>query len=136
MWVRRFPSTTVLARPEPRRIDYRYSPFATYWVSEKIPFPLPEGSIDTRYHPKEVVLGVSLEGSHRAYLGSVLRSVGGRIVDDFRGHRVRVAYDGESSTFSWEAPEVVAVTDAYWFAWKAFHPDTDVWRDVAPAPEG
>ena len=29
----------------------------------------------------------------------------------------------------WEIPKEVEVTEAYWFAWKAFHPDTEIWND-------
>ena len=25
--------------------------------------------------------------------------------------------------------DYVEVTEAYWFAWKAFHPDTSIWKD-------
>ena len=38
------------------RIDYRYSPFTTYWVRDEVPFPV--RAEDSTYHAKEVVLGV------------------------------------------------------------------------------
>ena len=31
--------------------------------------------------------------------------------------------------FEWEAPDGVEVTESYWFAWKAFHPETEIWKD-------
>ena len=122
----------MLARPELTRIDYRYSPYQAYWISEKVPFPVE--AADPRYHPKEVVLGVAVGDARRAYLGSILTAEGGRIVDDFKGRKIRVAYDSDISTFVWEAPEDVSVTDAYWFAWKSFHPDTDIWHDRESEP--
>ncbi|MCZ6464282.1 MAG: DUF3179 domain-containing protein [Proteobacteria bacterium] len=130
-WLQRHPKTVVLTRPEPRKIDYRYSPFRAYWVSENVPFPLDD--TDARYHPKEVALGIEVGGKARAYLGSILTAAGGRIVDDFEGHRIRVAYDAEASAFLWEAPDDVVVTDAYWFAWKNFYPGTEIWRDMNPS---
>ncbi len=130
-WFQRHPNTVVLARPERMRIDYRYSPYETYWVSEKVPFEVK--ARDDRYHPKEVVVGVGVGGKMRAYLGSILTAVGGRIVDDFEGKKIRIAYDSDSSTFQWDVPEGVSVTDAYWFAWKSLHPDTEIWQDNAPA---
>jgi hypothetical protein len=130
LWFQRQPETLVLARPERMRIDYRHSPYEVYWVSEKIPFEV--AARDDRYHPKEVVLGVEVNGKRRAYLGSILTSEGGRIVDEFEGQRIRIAYDSESSTFQWEAPDAAAVTEAYWFAWKSFHPDTEIWHDKKP----
>jgi hypothetical protein len=46
---------------------------------------------------------------------------------------VRIRYFSEDAVFVWEVPEAVRVTDAYWFAWKAFHPDTQVWQQSEPA---
>ena len=132
-WLVRNPESKVLVRPLPRRIDYRYSPYSAYWVSETIPFPV--AARDARYHPKEVVLGVEVDGVERAYLGSILTAAGGRIVDELRGRKLRIAYDGESGTFAWEMPEDLRATDAYWFAWKTFHPKTQIWRSGASPPQ-
>ena len=134
IWFQRHPETQVLARPERMRIDYRYSPYAEYWVSEKV--PLEVRARDDRYHPKEVVLGIQLAGKARAYLGSILTSAGGRIVDDFEGQKIRVVYDTNSSTFQWDIPDSVRVTEAYWFAWKSLHPETEIWREArSDSPE-
>lgn len=124
-WLARHPGTRVLERPQPQRIDYRYSPFKAYWLDERIPYPV--GALDGRFHPKEVVLGVEVGGRTRAYLGSRLTAAGLEVEDEFQGRKIRIRYDPEETVFQWEAPEDVAVTDAYWFAWKAFHPDTEVW---------
>jgi hypothetical protein len=132
-WLERHPQTTVLARPDRMRIDYRYSPFQAYWISEVVPVEV--DARDDRYHPKEVVLGVERNGRTRAYLGSILTAEGGRIVDDFDGRKIRVAYDSKSGTFLWDAPDDVRVTDAYWFAWKSFHPDTEIWQGRRPGAE-
>ena len=74
------------------------------------------------------MLGVDVSGAHRAYLGSILTSVGGQIVDAFKRSKIRVRYDSQSSNFIWQAPDDVKVTDSYWFAWKAFYPSTDIWQ--------
>lgn len=131
IWLGRHANSQVMVRPEPKKIDYRYSPYSSYWVSDKVPFPVK--SSDSRFHPKELVLGVAKDGASRAYIGSVLTAAGGRIVDDFGGGKIRIAYDSDTGTFSWDAPEDVRVTDAYWFAWKAFHPNTDIWNDHSSA---
>lgn len=127
VWLAREPETKVLERPEPKRVDYRYSPYQAYWVEDKAPFPV-KGR-DRRFHAKELVLGVVVEGKARAYLGSILTERGGAIEDEFGGRKLKIRYSSESGTFRWEAPEGVDVTESYWFAWKAFHPDTDVWQD-------
>ncbi len=63
-WRARHPDTRVLRPPEPRRIDYRYSPYSSYWVSDGVPFPLDH--TDDRIHPKELVLGARVGGRTRA----------------------------------------------------------------------
>jgi len=126
-WLARHPDTLVLALPDRDRIDYRLSPYSRYWTSEEV--PLAVANRDDRFHPKEVVLGVESQGRFRAYLGSIVTRAGGRIVDDFASQRIRIAYDGESGTFSYDAPEDVTVRSAYWFAWKNLHPETDIWRE-------
>ncbi len=122
----------VLVRPMPKKIDYRYSPYSSYWTSETVPFPVL--ARDDRYHPKEVVLGVEYKGVRRAYIGSILTAAGGRIVDEIDGQKLRIEYDSSSSAFNWIIPEEVEVTDAYWFSWKAFHPDTEIWTSGSAEP--
>jgi hypothetical protein len=131
-WLARHPSTRVLKRPEPQRIDYRYSPFKAYWLDEKIPYPVRDR--DESFHAKEVVLGVEVGGSARAYLGSRLAAAGLQVEDEVQGKKIRIDYDPDEAVFVWDAPEGVAVTDAYWFAWKAFHPDTEIWSAPASDP--
>jgi hypothetical protein len=129
-WLRRHPDAVILKRPARMKIDYRHSPFEEYWVSKSVPVPV--RASDERYHPKELVLGVEAAGKHRAYLGSILTAEGGRIVDTFEGHRLRIAYDPNVGIFMYEAPDGLTVTDAYWFAWKSLHPDTEIWHDRQP----
>ncbi len=134
-WVGRHPGTTVLAPPGRARIDYRRSPYSAYWVSSS--HPLAVRASDERFHPKEVVLGVERGERSRVYIGSLVDRAGGRIVDEFASRRIRVAYDGDAGTFSFEAPGDVTVRSAYWFAWKSLHPKTEIWGEhlAGPAPE-
>jgi hypothetical protein len=126
-WMGRHPSSGILKRPARMKIDYRHSPFEAYWTSESVPVTV--RASDERYHPKELVLGIEANGKHRAYLGSILTAEGGRIVDTFEGHKIRIAYDRNLGLFIYEAPNGVWITDAYWFAWKSLHPDTEIWHD-------
>jgi len=129
VWLGRAPSSVVLVPPS-RTIDYRYSPYKAYWIQDRIPFPV--AASDERFHAKELVLGVVSGGKSRAYLGSLLTRAGGKIRDSFQGREVRILYNTDEATFTWEIPDDVAVTECYWFAWKAFHPDTEVWKDPGP----
>ncbi len=125
LFLRRAPQALVLERPD-RAIDYRVSPYETYWTDEQLHFPV--AARDDRFHPKEVVLGVVAGGRARAYLGSALTAAGGRVADEIDGRKIRIAYDTEASLMQWDAPEGVEAVEAYWFAWTAFHPDTEVWQ--------
>jgi hypothetical protein len=135
-WLSRHPDAPVLERPAPTRIDYRYSPFTAYLASETVPFPVK--ARDDRHHPKEMALGVEADGEVVAYLSSVVTAAGGSVRDEVAGHPIELVYDVEQAVFSWEAPPELRVTQGFWFAWKAFHPDTRVWEPGAPsqAPGG
>jgi hypothetical protein len=125
-WRTRVGSTRVLERPAPDKIDYRFSPFERYMVENGTRYPVK--ARDERFHAKELVLGVMVDGKARAYLGSVLTREGGWAEDVFQGRKIQIDYSTDLSVFRWEAPDDVEVTEAYWFAWKAFHPDTEIWK--------
>ena len=126
-WLEQHPDGRVLRQPLPDKIDYRVSPYQTYWVKDEILFPV--AARDDRYHPKELVLGVVAGGEKRAYLGSIVTREGGELEDTVGGVPVKIRYDTDTGTFAWEIPDEATVVEAYWLAWKAFHPDTQIWRD-------
>jgi hypothetical protein len=126
-WIQREPKTRVLERPEPDVIDYRFSPYEAYWVEDRAPFPV-KGR-DRRFHAKELVLGLVKDGKARAYLGSIATEQAGWIEDEFVGRKLQIDYSSDLGVFRWDVPDDVEVTEAYWFAWKAFHPDTEIWQD-------
>lgn len=125
LWLGREPKSTILARAD-RAIDYRYSPYERYWVQNRIPFPV--AAKDERFHAKEIALGVVAGTKARAYLGSALAAAGGRVIDDIGGGKLRIRYDGDNAFLVYEAPSGVSAQEAYWFVWKAFHPDTEIWQ--------
>jgi hypothetical protein len=84
---------------------------------------------DDRFHAKELVLGVVVGGRPRAYLGSLVTRAGGQVTDEFGGEKIEFSYSTVDGIFSYEVADGVEVTEAYWFAWKAFHPDTEVWNE-------
>jgi hypothetical protein len=130
-WLERHPDSRVLAPPS-EALDYRYSPFTSYWLSNRIPSRV--DAEDRRFHAKEVVLGVVKGGKARAYLGSLVTAAGGSLDDELQGAKLHVAYSSRDAVFRYQIPGDVEVTEAYWFAWKAFHPDTEVWHDPGDVP--
>lgn len=126
-WRKREPKTRILIPPEPERIDYNRSAVGGYAEEDRWRFPVEAG--DQRFHAKEMVVGVAVGGQARAYLASLLTKNGGRADDEIAGKKISVSYESDRGVFEWDAPPDVEVTEAYWFAWKAFHPDTEIWKD-------
>ena len=131
-WRRREPKTRILIPPDPEHLDYNREPFRGYEEEDRWNFPVEAG--DRRFHAKELVLGVAVDGKTRAYLASLLTKNGGRAEDEIAGRKISVSYESDRGVFEWQAPDDVQVTEAYWFAWKAFHPDTEIWKDPGDIP--
>jgi len=126
VWIARHVDSLFMRPPFPEKVFYQLSPYASYWVEDATLYPV--AAKDETYHAKELVLGVEVGDVTRAYLGSILTREGGRVDEKIDGKRVRVAYDTETGTFQYDVDEGVRVTEAYWLAWKAFHPKTEIWH--------
>jgi hypothetical protein len=128
-WRRRYPDSLVLSTETGYRRDYQRSPYAGYSGSEALYFPLAE-KLDRRYHPKELVIGLSLNGQHKAYPFAELSRSRGELDDRFAGRQLRILFDAANRTgqvLDSHGTEI-ASTIAYWFAWQAFHPQTAVYK--------
>jgi len=127
-WHGRHPDTQVLSERTGYTRDYRVSPYPGYAQSKSIYFPV--SSRDRRYHPKEQVIGLTVNGSHKAYPLSELSRSGGSLRDSVGGRRIRVEYDAanRSGQVLDAAGDVLPSTVSYWFAWIAFHPRTELYR--------
>jgi hypothetical protein len=98
---------------------------------------LPIANTGERFHPKELVLGVELNGARKAYAFTELaKALGNRtsgVIDDqFAGSVVSIRFDREHRTaqaFDVSGRELPAYV-AFWFAWSAFYPTAEIF--VAP----
>ncbi|MDH3980748.1 MAG: DUF3179 domain-containing protein [Gammaproteobacteria bacterium] len=127
-WKRRHPGTLVLSTDTGYSRDYSSSPYRGYEESRKLLFPVQ--AQDDRYHPKETVLGVELDGHFKAYPFVELEQTTGEVHDTLAGRNIVVQYDRDNRSASAaiaNGDRLAAVT-AFWFAWYAFHPDTAVYR--------
>lgn len=111
------------------RRDYDRSPYLAYERSNQLMFDV------QRRNPvledKALVLGLSIDGRHRAYPFKELAKRGVECFDEeFAGQRLTVVWRASASSAlvldkaGNELPTVLA----YWFAWYAFHPDTEIFR--------
>ncbi len=125
-WRTRHPDTLALSPDTGYARDYSRNPYQEYLHSRSIWFPV--GHTSKRYHPKEQVMGVEIDGRFKAYPFVELGKTSGMFDDRFAGQDLRIVFDKEHRNASVadangrELPSVVT----FWFAWYAFHPQTDV----------
>lgn len=128
-WADRYPDTLVLNRDTGYRRDYSSDPYVGYSDSRALMFPV-VNSAPGPWHPKEWVLGVSVGDRYKAYPFSELaRSAQRGIVDELAGIEFEIIWDEGNQSARMVADDAVQpALMAYWFAWYAFHPDTEVYR--------
>jgi hypothetical protein len=126
-WRRRHPDTVVLEPPTRYRRNYNVDPYLGYADSKRIWFPVTHS--DKRYKPKAIVIGIILGDSIKAYPFDELPRDADTIQDTLGNQPIVVKYDHQSESgeiLDADGTEIPTFT-AYWFAWAAFHPNTDVY---------
>jgi len=132
-WSERHPDTLVLSTDTGFRRDYRRSPYLDYGRTSRLMFPVENKNKD--YRNKDLVLGITANGVTKAYPFKELEKNQQDKFEDLVGSKTVTIEWFESEDFArilddtgQELPSVIA----YWFAWYAFHPDTDVFRAGDP----
>lgn len=131
-WRRSHPDTQVLSTDTGYRRNYAHHPYGGYETERGLYFPVANKS--RRYHPKERVLGVEVAGHYKAYPFAELSSTDGEVTDRLGGEPLTIRYDAANESaqaFDAAGNQLPAMT-GFWFAWYAFHPDTEVFQ----APRG
>jgi hypothetical protein len=132
-WLSAHPNSTILSPSTGHVRNYARDPYASYAQADEPMFPV---ATDERYPAKVRTLGLRLaDGRARAYPAPELMKAGGRVSEWFGGHKVEVGYDAARAEFDVSAPGPVAVVEGYWFAWLAFHPDSEVFVAIQPTRE-
>jgi len=126
-WKTQHPNTLVLDKKTGYQRDYDNNPYAGYKNSRQIYFPVKQ--TDERFHPKEQVLGLSINGKTRAYPFTELAKLSGELTDDLGGQSIVVKYDHQHQTgriIDSQTRKEIPSQITFWFAWYAFHPETEV----------
>lgn len=125
-WKKRYPETLVLSRETGFKRDYNKDPYAGYEDSEGVWFPVKHK--DARYHPKERVLGIEVDGRFKVYPFAELSRTNGAFKDSFADQNFTIEYNqtSKSARITGENGEEIPSVSSFWFAWYAFHPDTEV----------
>lgn len=124
-WRARYPNTLVMSTETGHRRDYQHRPYAAYFKSRHLVFPVPITS--NRLPLKSRVLGVWTKNASRAYPIGALGRKAIELTDVLDGKRVTLAYNPVAKSLRVvTADDGVSWMYSFWFAWYAFRPDTDV----------
>lgn len=133
LWKNKHPNTQVLSRDTGFNRDYDRYPYGNYEESERLIFGVEND--DDRFHRKAITYGITLDdGIAKAYLLEDLQktiSANESIEDTVGGKTVVIVHrsDAEEYTFvEKETGENIIPLRGFWFAWAAFHPNTEVFE--------
>jgi hypothetical protein len=131
-WQIRHKETVVLSRDTGTRRDYGRSPYSGYEKTRRLYFNVSNKSPNS-YHPKERVIGVEVDGMHKAYPVSELSGNGlSRFEDQLNGRRLVIHWneDAQSGWITGSGGEQLPAISSFWFAWYTFHPDTQLFHAI------
>jgi hypothetical protein len=132
-WRDKYPTTKVLSRNTGFSRNYDSSPYPGYLKSESVMFPV--SNFVAKYHPKELVIGLQIGKSFKAYPFSELGKADKKVLNDtLGGVRLSVLYSAKHRTGSVynENNEEIPTVISFWFAWAAFHPNSEVYLANGP----
>ncbi|MDJ0880494.1 MAG: DUF3179 domain-containing protein [Gammaproteobacteria bacterium] len=131
-WKQQHPDTLVLSDDTGYSRDYRRNPYSGYEESRALYFQV-SNQAPAYFHPKERVLGLEVGDQYKAYPFSEIDKTGQSIIKDtFAGKQVALHWDKENqqATLKDAAGNRIAAIEGFWFAWFAFHPETEVYRAI------
>ena len=129
-WKASHPDTLVLDRETGFDRPYGHEPYGGYNEDSYVWFPVENR--DDRLHPKTAVIGIEVNGTSAAYPEHDLDTLG-VIEDRVGGLRVRLERDSDGCVRVTcpTTGEVLSSQQSFWFAWIAFHPDTELYQAAA-----
>jgi len=127
-WKDHHPSSLVLSPQTGYNRDYNKSPYIAYEWDQTLMFPVSLESKEMKR--KDRIIGISLNGKHKAYSIKRLRKQDILTWDDqIGGQDISLVYDTDAEILmvTDNHGKIVPTTTMFWFAWYAFHPDTDMY---------
>lgn len=127
-WRYRYSKTLVLSRETGFNRNYSRKAYASYEENDRLMFPVAKNN--GAFPNKEKVLGICINGKYKAYPFSELKKGKRSVEDQFEGQTLQIVFDKGNETgriLDMEGQELPAIS-LYWFAWYAFHPETEVWE--------
>jgi len=125
-WKTKHPTTQVLSRDTGFSRDYDRYPYGTYEQDDQLLFGV-EG-LDQSLQIKTVVYGIVIDGKSKAYPEEIFNR--SSIIEDSVGNtqiKLEKGDGGEIVVTNVETDEKIIPIRLFWFAWAAFHPDTELY---------
>jgi len=118
----------VLSQDTGIRRNYGRDPYGSYYEDSFLIFPVEDS--DDRIHAKTVVFGIKVNGEFKAYQEKDLIAEGGVIEEKFAGVNLKVERDnvGIVKITNVDTGEEIIKERDFWFAWYAFHPETELYE--------
>ena len=128
-WKDFHPDAEVLSQKTGFRRSYGTDPYGSYYEDSFLIFPV-ENEDSSSVHPKTVVFGIEVNGKFKAYKESDLIAES-EIIDNFNGVDLIITReeDGVVKIFREDTNEEIVKERDFWFAWYAFHPETELYNN-------
>ena len=126
-WLIKHPQTKVLSTDTGYARNYNLDPYENYYRALGIMFPV--GDVRKDLPAKEKVLGIEINGDAKAYPLSLFEQKAGKLKDKIGENPVQIVISEEGQVVNVldRQGQTIPVIFAYWFAWQAFHPETEVY---------
>lgn len=128
-WKKKHPDTKVLSTKTGYNRNYSRTPYGSYTKNGTLYFPLAFKS--KKYHPKERVIGIAINGKYKVYPFSELaKTKRTKLTDMFAGKKLQLEFDvaNRDGLIKDDEGEILPSINTYWFAWYAFHPKTSIYK--------
>lgn len=121
-----YPNAQVLSKGTGFSRDYTRSPYGDYDQSPQTLFPVEHTS--DKLFAKDRIIGVELNGKFKAYKFDTLKKKG-EIADFIAGQQIILKVDNKGQVLVTDSSnQKLQFVNTFWFAWVAFHPETEVFK--------
>ena len=122
-WKGKYPNTKVMVNPRHNR-NYNVNPYDDYYAVDDVFFPLEKE--DDVLSRKDMVFGVAYQGESVAVPIETFRlKYPNGLTVSLGEETVKLFWDESLSRIQTDRPDINGF-DAFWFAWYAFHPETNL----------
>jgi len=126
-WKQAHPDSKVLSQNTGFRRNYGNDPYGNYYENSFLLFPVENE--DNRIHAKTQVIGIEINSAFKAYRKNDLEKEK-PIEDSVAGVKIEIEKldDGRVIVTNLETGEEIVKEEDFWFAWYAFHPETELYN--------